>query len=333
MQAKAPGVIKLLGEHAVVYGKLSLASAISIYANAKAEKKKGEFAIELKDFSKSYELSEDELKRIYEKYAKKKSFEEFAANENAMLLPYATIASILAKKQSLKGIEISVSSDIPVQKGYASSAACSTAFALALARAMGLEISDNEIVELARNGDKVIHKNEGAGRIDINASYYGGIVSYSSKEGAKREEISTSLNLFVVDTGPKKSTAETVGHVAKLYNERIEETNAILNEIDAIARQGISLLKANKLKEFGELMYRNHELLKMLGVSSEGLDRAVEKAKVYGMLGAKLSGGGGGGIAIVLADEGKESLEFFKEMGFDVRKVSIDYNGAKGLSV
>ena len=36
MQARAPGVIKLLGEHAVVYGKLSLASAISIYANANA---------------------------------------------------------------------------------------------------------------------------------------------------------------------------------------------------------------------------------------------------------------------------------------------------------
>jgi len=333
MQARAPGVIKLLGEHAVVYGKLSLASAISIYANAKAEKKKGEFAIELKDFSKSYELSEDELKRIYEKYEKKKSFEEFVANEDAMLLPYATIASILAKKQSLEGIEISISSEIPVQKGYASSAACSTAFALALASAIGIEISDNEIVELARNGDKVIHKNEGAGRIDVNASYYGGIVSYSSKEGAKREEINASLNLFVVDTGPKKSTAETVGHVAKLYKERREETNAILNEIDAIARQGIALLKANRLKEFGELMYRNHELLKRLGVSSEGLDKAVEKAKAYGMLGAKLSGGGGGGIAIVLADEGKEGLDFFKEMGFEVRKVSIDYNGAKGLSM
>jgi len=29
----------------------------------------------------------------------------------------------------------------------------------------------------------------------------------------------------------------------------------------------------------------------------------------------------------------KEDLDFFKDMGFDVRKVSIDYNGARGLSV
>jgi len=36
--------------------------------------------------------------------------------------------------------------------------------------AIGLEMSDNEIVELAKNGEKVIHKNEGAGRIDVNAS-------------------------------------------------------------------------------------------------------------------------------------------------------------------
>jgi len=62
-------------------------------------------------------------------------------------------------------------------------------------------------------------------------------------------------------------------------------------------------------EEFGELMYRNHELLKKLSVSSEGLDKAVEKARTYGMLGAKLSGGGGGGIAIILADEGKEGPE------------------------
>jgi len=38
------------------------------------------------------------------------------------------------------------------------------------------------------------------------------------------------------------------------------------------------------------------------------------------------------GTAIVLADNGKEDLDFFKDMGFDVRKVSIDYNGVRGLS-
>jgi len=47
----------------------------------------------------------------------------------------------------------------------------------------------------------------------------------------------------------------------------------------------------------------------------------------------KLSGGCGGGITIVLADEGEEDLDFFKDMGFAVRKVSIDYNGAKVLSL
>jgi len=31
------------------------------------------------------------------------------------------------------------------------------------------------------------------------------------------------------------------------------------------------------------------------------------------------------GTVIVLADESKEDLDFFKDMGFDIRKVSIDY--------
>ncbi|MGC9011155.1 MAG: mevalonate kinase [Candidatus Micrarchaeia archaeon] len=323
----APGVIKLLGEHAVVYGKLSLAAAITLYAHAYSIKRGGDFSIKLKDFNKEAKLTSEELDNIYASYRKKKSFEEYAKLGYGVALPYATIASIMARSSSLDGLEIEISSEIPVQKGYASSAACSLAFALELAKHTGTSV-DSSILEIAREGDKVIHKSEGAGKIDINTSFYGGIVSYSSEKGARKESIDVQLNIYIVDTGPKKSTAETVGHVRELYEKDRQGTERILNEIDACSRKGIELLKKGDKKGFGKIMYRNQELLNMLGVSSEGIELVVKKAKENNLLGAKLSGGGGGGIAIILADDDAET-RVFSDLGFEVKKVSIDYEGAK----
>ncbi|MEM0074504.1 MAG: hypothetical protein QXX70_01250, partial [Candidatus Micrarchaeaceae archaeon] len=64
IEASAPGVIKLLGEHAVVYGKLSLAMAINIYATAHAEDSSG-FLIELADIGEKKKFSIDELNKLY----------------------------------------------------------------------------------------------------------------------------------------------------------------------------------------------------------------------------------------------------------------------------
>lgn len=50
----------------------------------------------------------------------------------------------------------------------------------------------------------------------------------------------------------------------------------------------------------GTLMTENHRLLVEMGVSSPELNRLVEAALGAGALGAKLSGGGQGGIMIAL---------------------------------
>ena len=52
--------------------------------------------------------------------------------------------------------------------------------------------------------------------------------------------------------------------------------------------------------ELGRLMFKNHELLARLGVSTPALDRAVENLLDHGVLGSKLTGSGGGGAVIAL---------------------------------
>ena len=53
-------------------------------------------------------------------------------------------------------------------------------------------------------------------------------------------------------------------------------------------------------------MTRNHEILRLLGVSTNHLDYLVDAARSGGALGAKLSGAGMGGNIIALVDENRK---------------------------
>ncbi len=334
---KAPGIIKLLGEHAVVYGKLSLAVAVSIYAEVSAKKVKNRLlTIRNADFKKVNKFSSAELTKMYKEYISKENIASYVEKNGAveaLMLPYATIAARLQEEFhiTLVGYYLRIKSRIPSQSGLASSASCYTAFTVALAKASGAEIPDDKLVDVARDGERVSHLNVGAGAIDVNTSFYGGYVSFSKEQGAKRESLGISPKLLLINTGPKKPTSETVGNVARLYREQKEDTEMKLNRIEECSREGLKALKESNLRKLGKLMLEDQELLRQLGVSSPGLDKAVEIAMANGALGAKLSGGGGGGIAVALISGGARKLkEPLEKEGFTVYKAAkVSNQGAR----
>jgi mevalonate kinase len=329
MEVKAPGVIKLFGEHAVVYNRLGVSAAIDMYAIAVSEDHKN-FEIVLKDFKISLSLSDEQLLDLYKKYNDKSDINIYIKDSgiDPKLLPYATIAARLHMEYGIPvNKKIMIRSDIPVQKGFASSAACSAAFTIALLGG-NKNISDVQIIDIIRDGDRVIHKNVNAGAIDVGPTYYGGIVSFSKDTGAKKEPIDTDFELVVIDTGPKKSTAEMVATVAKMYKSDIAYTEVILEEINKCSVEGLKSLEYNDFRNTGRLMYKNHDLLKQLGVSSMSLNMAVEAGKKVGAYGVKLSGGGGGGIAIALGDS-QVIIDRMKKLGFNAYTTRITNKGAK----
>lgn len=345
ISVRAPGVVKLFGEHAVVYGKTSVAMAIDRHAYATIDAaENSSLTLTLSDFGKSASFTNEELVSLYKSYRSKDNIADLDGRNNAIrefaiekgrgidpdVLPPAVISSILLVDYGLdiRNKEIKISSDIPVQKGFASSAACSTALTLALLKDAGLSLTDNEVVEIARNGEIVGHTNEGAGRIDISTSYYGGFVSYKPSTGARREHAGIRLNLLVIDTGPKKSTAETVGHVRALYNKNPEYMSHLFEAIERCSIAGLEALSRGDLKKVGSLMYENQSLLEKIGVSSEGLEKAVGIAKEHGAFGAKLSGGGGGGIAIALTDDPESLSRAFRGTGYESYLIWMDAEGA-----
>jgi mevalonate kinase len=339
MEVKAPGVIKLFGEHAVVYGRNSMAVAVSRYARCSSERAASDrLEITLRDMGgKSMSLSADDLLRINARYRARKSISEYIAGSGIDLdfLPFATIAARLFAERSVDLLHRSVlvSSEIPVGSGMSSSASCFTAFTCLLLKDGGTRLPDAEAIDIARDGERISHANEGAGSIDVSTAFYGGYVTFNKERGARKEEIDVLIELMLVNTGPKLSTAVTVGRVADLYRSDRGKAERMLDEIDDCTLSGYAALRSGDLALVGKHMFRNHELLRQLGVSNDNLDKVVELSRANGALGAKLSGGGGGGMAVVLgkAESKGKLMKIFGKSGFDAFEATPSMSGASGI--
>ena len=319
-EESSPAVIKLYGEHAVVKGGTSAGMPLSILAYAECKLNGNpSLRVDLLDFNESMAFSGEELKGIYSDYSKMEINGFISKYESlgiaGTMLAYATIASRLDSLEiPVIGRTVSVRSDIPMQKGLGSSAACNSAFTKALISASGKELGDEVVVDIIRDGERIVHKNKNAGIIDANTTYYSSLITVKGNSvNIIRADLSR-LKILLIDTGPKLPTHVTVKRFGE-FCEKDKRAPEVLKNIEKCVIEGVKALQNGDFALAGQYMYLDQEMLKMSGVSSEGLDKAVEIARENGALGAKLSGGGGGGIAIAIlpddahkADKIKSSL-------------------------
>ena len=66
-----------------------------------------------------------------------------------------------------------------------------------------------------------------------------------------------------------------------------------------LAAEGAKAVEAGDLEALGDAMNVNHGLLAALGLSSPALDEMVHRLRALGALGAKLTGAGGDGGAVI----------------------------------
>ena len=210
-EVNAPAVVKFFGEHVVIHVKPSVAAAISLFAKASvSENNTDKLKIILSDLDVEAEFGLQELKEINNFYRNTESISDFigVSKVEKDILPYAVIASRLVSEFDFNvgGKTVDISSEINMQRGLASSASCSVAFALGLIKSLNLKLPDDVIIDLARDGDRVVHKNRNAGNIDVTTSFYGGLMVLDPKGIPLHVEMKNELKLLLIDTGPKKST-------------------------------------------------------------------------------------------------------------------------------
>ncbi len=270
----------LLNEHFVVYGVPSIVSAIGKYTISKIE-----------DFSQSGWKINDNRKAT-PKY-KEEKIEQQKDSINRMLKK-------LDIDLSKKGIEITLEGSLYCASGVGASAASCVAIARALSDHFNFNLSDEEINEIAYEGEKGYHGNPSG--IDNTASTYGGLIWFERAENSKMDKITipTPIEIVLGNTGKVADTSAAVKGVRERKENNPDKYNEIFNRAENIAYLARNALLNEDHIELGKLMNENHKLLQQIEVSSKELDFLVKLARDQGALGAKLTGGGLGGNIIAL---------------------------------
>ena len=316
----APGKLMLFGEHAVVYNKPSIVTAvnqrISIIAKLREEPvfKLNAPDIDINNYSKLMtHLGEGEI-------PKGAKFVEFATRN--FFKKYASVIPAHA------GIQLETSAGFKHTFGFGSSSATAVCTTKALAEIFKPDLKEKEIFDLAY---QTVLDVQGLGSgFDLAAAIYGGTL-YFLTGGKKIEPLNLkSLPLIVGYTGVKADTATIVKEVKARFENKQDELTKIYDDIEKIVEEAKIAFKENDLKKLGELMNENQTYLEKLGISTNKLSSMINASRNAGAYGAKLSGAGGGDCMIALAPDNKRTQveTAITNAGGKVLKVEVNAKGA-----
>jgi len=335
IRASAPAKVILFGEHAVVYDKLGIAAAVGIRSFVKIRESKDKFITVIDNrlhLTQTWTEAEVlKLKYFVDESRKKEDYESLRQlSKESVFSPIKYIISLFIDEHGFVPFELSLDSKIPMTSGMGSGSSLFASIAAAVAGFYRLNIQKKEISDITYQGDIIAHGGTPSG-IDNNTVVYGGYIAFRKSEKVKVLDIEQKIPIVIGSTGIKGNTAELVAGVRSLIKEKPEKKK-ILDEIGDISQRSIDFIKNGNLEELGVLMNKNHTLLRELGVSHPLVEGLCEAACNAGALGAKLSGAGGGGIMIALADskESQEKIaEAIKKSGGDAIITDIGVEGVR----
>jgi len=278
----------LFNEHFVVYGIPSIVSAIGNYTVARVEPydKPGFTLMDKRPATPKYKEDKREQQ--------KESFD------------------LMFKKMGLdlpkKGVAITLEGNLYAASGIGASAASCVAVVRALAEYFDMKLSDEQINDIAYEGEKGYHGNPSG--VDNTASTYGGLIWFQRGEKNIIERIPTAspVEIVIGNTGKVANTKAAVDGVKQRREKNPKKYQEIFDRAENIAYLAKRAIQDGAFTDVGKLMNENHKLLQQIEVSSRELDFLVSIAREAGALGAKLTGGGLGGNMIALTP-GKELQE------------------------
>lgn len=304
-EGKGYGKCILFNEHFVVYNLPSIVSAIGDTTVAAAEKTAsgGVQLIDNRPATPGYkedklDQQEDSLKKILDAM-------RISPDEN---------------------IKITLGGSLYAASGVGASAASCTAIARALSNLFDMGLNDDQINDIAYEGEKGYHGTPSG--VDNTASTYGGLIWFIKGEKKIFEPITMKRPVEIVmgNTGKVANTKAAVAGVRERKEKYPEKYKKIFSEADQVVHQARKALQARDLNEVGRLMNYNHALLQQIEVSNHELDMLVETARAAGAMGAKMTGGGLGGYMVALTP-GQTLQEkvatAIEEKGFSVLKTKI----------
>lgn len=290
------GKVILFGEHFVVYGVPAIAASV----DRKTE-------IEISGLEGTRKELEQKIIADYEGRWKEKNLIEAEKETNW----FRKILFPLLKEMNLEGnnFYLKIINNIPVGSGMGSSAAISVALVRELNEFFKLNLSNERVCELAYKAEEIFHGTPSG--IDNTLATFRGIILFEKGKKIERLKVSEPINIVIARIKRKGNTKKLVASVKEFRERNLEEFGRMEEKERELVNRARKALENNDLIELGKLMNANQKLLEIIGVSTRELEELCEIALQNGALGAKLTGAGGGGCMIALAEneESQEKLE------------------------
>lgn len=298
----APGKIILYGEHAVVYGRSCIVTALNCRLTVS--------------------VSETEDGRV------------IVRSPNCKDRRFINSTLLIAEKElniKHKGLNIETKCSFSGKYGLGSSAAVTVALHKALAALYKVAIDKKTLFDIAY---RTVLNVQGRGSgCDVAAATFGGTHRFVTGGRIIRPIDTDGIPIIIGYSGIKGSTVELVGRIAKKFKEEPEKLNRIFKAIGKIVKEAEEALIGRDWKRVGTLMNFNQEYLRDIGVSHEKLETIISAAKKAGAYGAKLSGSGGGDCMIALHPDGISGKcavsEAIRKAGGEVVDVSPNAEGVR----
>jgi mevalonate kinase len=305
-----PSKVHLLGEHAVVYGKPAILSAINkrIFISISFSKRK-EVVCDQKyhrQIRKLLEILEEEIKNR-------------------------------TKLKKIRTYSLKVDSEFPAGSGLGSSASLSAGITAAMLTLLKISWDKRSIFDIGYVGEKFFHGNPSGG--DLAAVIEGGLLWYRKEleflKTFNRLPFKPHKNIgqfVLINSGkPKEPTKVMVEQVARFKKSNPQKIKELFDSQEELAKQMVIAIKEgweNKLIECMSLGERNLEKLGVVGVRARYLIRSIEKLGGS----AKINGGGGvlrgSGMLLVYHKNIQRILNYAKENRLEILRIQI---GAEGL--
>jgi mevalonate kinase len=313
----APGKLMLLGEHAVVYDRPCIVTAVGQRMKA---------TVVLLDTPEFWLDAEDVNISGY-----RKQMSEVGKGEIPKCANFVEIAlkNFLEKHPIKAGIHVTTTSEFSSLFGFGSSSASTVYMIKALSELTRVNLSNKDIFDLAY---KTILDIQGKGSgFDVAAAVYGGTLYFVTGGQVIEPLPINSLPLVVGYSGVKADTVTLIGEVKKKLEEEPEKVNRIFDAIRDLVEKAKADMGKGDWETVGKWMNFDQEYLRDLGVSTEKLEDMISAAKKAGAYGAKLSGAGGGDcmIALVPDDKRKAVGDAITSAGGQVIDVSVNAEGVR----
>lgn len=300
------GKLIITGEHSVVYGKHAVAAPIALKMRARVWDSPHNITLLIPDWGVEHRL-------------------QFDGNHEYSV--YKALEMILnALDLHDESMTIKVSPEFPKAMGMGGSAALAVGIIRALDTHFELGLSQEDVRELSFKSEDIIHG--GASGIDNTVSTYGQLIQYQKDNPPEISmlDLKDDIPIVIGISGVESMTSQMVNRVREARKSHPEWYDHIFDRMDDLSLQAREAIEDMDLSRLGVIMNMNHGYLNTLSVSSAEVEELVTIARENSALGAKLTGGGGGGAMVALCNSADMQQRIKQQMqaaGYDALLTNI----------